>query len=118
MQELEREERALLDYELALRANKFVGNSVSTFSALLLWERPGWSTYYNMGDIPMAEFLPFYQIPWVFPYSTRTASYDYMIKMAVASALAVGTLKPYCIFDGKPRGDMYRYPGCPQSCHT
>ena len=61
LQELEREERALLDYELALRASKFIGNSVSTFSALLLWERPGWSAYYNLGDIPMAHFLPFFK---------------------------------------------------------
>lgn len=112
MQELEHEERALLEYELALRAAKFVGNSASTFSALLIWERPGWSSYYNLGDVPLMEFLPFLQVPWVFPYSTRAAPYNYTIKMAVTSALATGTIKPFCLFDGEPQGDMYTYVGC------
>ena len=37
--DLSREEKALVDYYIALNAERFMGNSVSSFSALLLLER-------------------------------------------------------------------------------
>lgn len=36
---LSREESALVDYYLGLNAHQFVGNSVSSFSAMLIMER-------------------------------------------------------------------------------
>ena len=53
--ELSREIRAMHAYYLGMESSKYIGNSVSTFSALLLLERQtqnNWSTYYNMGGIP------------------------------------------------------------------
>lgn len=70
----DREIRALKEYYLAIGSQKFIGNSVSTFSALALLERQfvgKWSSYYNMGNIPLERFLPFYEFPWVFTYRGR-----------------------------------------------
>ncbi len=59
--DLPRELGAAVDYELALRASYFVGNSVSTFSSLAIMQRQisnklaGW---YNGGDIPLESFIP------------------------------------------------------------
>lgn len=59
-----REEAAMLDYFLAMDAENFAGNSVSTFSALLMLERrllhdrPSW--HYNGGGIPLARYVPFF----------------------------------------------------------
>eukprot|EP01025_Chloroclados_australasicus_P028499 TRINITY_DN2823_c0_g1_i2.p1 TRINITY_DN2823_c0_g1~~TRINITY_DN2823_c0_g1_i2.p1 ORF type:complete len:636 (+),score=41.53 TRINITY_DN2823_c0_g1_i2:36-1910(+) len=63
-----REVSALIDYYLALQANQFIGNSVSSFSALLILERRSmykWASYYNKGNIPMIDFLPLYKVPWI-----------------------------------------------------
>lgn len=63
---LEREESALLDYYLGLQADKFIGNSVSTFTAFVILERQwqGRSAFwYNGGSIPLELFFPFYQKP-------------------------------------------------------
>lgn len=62
-EELSREENALVDYYLGLEAEKFTGNSVSTFTAFLILERR-WldrqSAHYNGGNIPLNSFFPFF----------------------------------------------------------
>eukprot|EP01025_Chloroclados_australasicus_P050342 TRINITY_DN5777_c0_g2_i1.p1 TRINITY_DN5777_c0_g2~~TRINITY_DN5777_c0_g2_i1.p1 ORF type:complete len:664 (-),score=21.91 TRINITY_DN5777_c0_g2_i1:1210-3099(-) len=63
-----REEAALVSYFLALEAQQFVGNSVSSYSALLILERRSmqkWAAYYNHGNIPLSGFLPIYKVPWI-----------------------------------------------------
>ena len=100
---LGRERMACVDYYLALKSDKFIGNSVSTFSALLLLERQrqeAWASYYNGGNVPLSASLPLYQLPWVFTYNSWSFQYDYMLKAAVRSGLHHGTLKPYCLFAG------------------
>lgn len=109
---LHREELAMLEYDLALASKKFIGNSVSTFSALIIMERQmqsQWASYYNMGDIPLAEFLPFYALPWVFTYNGDSPEYDYMLKAAVISARVNGNLKPYCIYNGSDKDDIFAW---------
>lgn len=64
----DREINALIDYEVALSANRMIGNSVSTFTALAIFQRRHrghWASYYNGGNIPLAEFLPMDPLPWV-----------------------------------------------------
>lgn len=59
---------ALVEYTLALSAAKFIGSSVSTFSALAILERQQrglWASWYNGGDVPLAAWLPLYRLPWV-----------------------------------------------------
>lgn len=100
---LGREQVACLDYYIALEADKFIGNSVSTFSAMLLLERQrqdAWSSYYNDGNIPLSVMLPMYHLPWVFTYNSWSSKYDYMLKAAVRSGVHHGRLKPYCLFAG------------------
>lgn len=61
-----REESALLEYVLCKRARHFMGNSVSTFSALLVLERHAenlHADWYNGGDVPLHSFLPFFGLP-------------------------------------------------------
>ncbi|PNH02132.1 hypothetical protein TSOC_011920 [Tetrabaena socialis] len=90
----------------ATRKVRFIGNSVSTFSALALLERRhrgSPAAYYNGGNVPLAAVLPpLLRLPWVFTHNSWTPSYEYMLKGAVRSALAAGTLKPYCMFTGDP----------------
>ncbi|EFN52179.1 hypothetical protein CHLNCDRAFT_139378 [Chlorella variabilis] len=62
-EELTREESALVDYYLGLEAEKFTGNSVSTFTAFIILERQWlgrYSTHYNGGAIPLSLFFPFF----------------------------------------------------------
>ncbi|KAI3432375.1 hypothetical protein D9Q98_003932 [Chlorella vulgaris] len=62
-EELTREESALVDYYLGLDADKFTGNSVSTFTAFMILERQ-WlgrhSTHYNGGNVPLHVLFTFY----------------------------------------------------------
>ena len=66
-----REEVALLEFFVCKRARTFVGNSVSSFSALLILERRaegGIGTWYNGGSIPLEAMIPFFRMPWVFSW--------------------------------------------------
>ncbi len=100
---MSREEAACVEYYIALESSKFVGNSVSSFAAVLILERQKvgrWATYYNGGNIPMSAALPLYKLPWVFTYNSWSSSYDYMLKAAVRSGLEAETFVPYCLFSG------------------
>ncbi|GLI69846.1 hypothetical protein VaNZ11_014563 [Volvox africanus] len=99
-----REYKAMLDYFLAMRAERFIGNSVSTFTALEILERRRrgqWAAYYNGGNIPLASLMPgLHRLPWVFTYNSWSPDYEYMLRGAVRSALATRSFTPYCIFQG------------------
>ena len=98
MDSLLREELACVDYYLSFDCRKFIGNSVSTFTALLLLERRDrhlWASYYNTGDIPLQHVLPVYKFPWIFSIAGK--KYDYMIKPAVRSALQTKNIQPYAL---------------------
>ena len=84
-----REQAAHIDFEIGLRSFMFMGNSVSSFSALAIFERRlagKWSSYYNSADIPLEEFLPVYDIPWV-----SDCSWDFNRTTTVG-------LLPICLF--------------------
>ena len=58
-----REERAAVDFLIAMKASKFIGNSVSSFSALAILARNSifkWSAFYNGGDIPLSSYAPIF----------------------------------------------------------
>ena len=98
-----REQVACVDYYIALEAEKFIGNSVSSFSAMLLLERQrqgAWHSYYNGGNVPLSMMMPLFHLPWVFTYNSWSPEYDYMLKAAVRSGRHHGRLKPYCLFAG------------------
>ena len=110
--ELSRDLRAMHAYYLGMDSAKFIGNSVSTFSALLMLERQIqniWSTYYNMEGIPLMDMLPFFRMPWVFTYNGESPEFDYMVKSAVLSAIHVGQVIPYCLYMGDKGDEMYRW---------
>ncbi|KAJ9509652.1 hypothetical protein QJQ45_011339 [Haematococcus lacustris] len=105
----DREVDALLEYGMALQAERMLGNSVSTFSALAIMQRRHagqWATWYNWGTVPMDEFLPMDLLPWVFPYSDRTPHQDYMVRAAVRSATAYASLQPFCLWSGADTSPM------------
>ena len=100
---LSREEAACVEFYIAMESERFLGNSVSSFSAMLILERQkqgGWSASYNGGNIPMSAAVPLYKLPWVFTYNSWSAKYDYMLKAAVRSGLAFDSFVPYCLFSG------------------
>jgi len=107
-----RDVMACVDFSLALLASKFVGNSVSTLSALALLERRHngrWATYYNDGNIPLTIPLPIlHKMPWVFTYNSWSPLYDDVLKVAVVSALNHSFIG-YCLFSGDPQSGIYRW---------
>eukprot|EP00667_Euglena_gracilis_P009814 EG_transcript_9977 len=95
---LHREEAALVNYFVGMRAGRTLGNSVSTFSALLMLERRlqgRFAAQYNGGNVPLSGLLPLYHLPWVFTILDVTDG-PY-VQAAVRSAAAVGGLAPYCL---------------------
>ena len=96
-----REVRAAINVALAVNYfDFFIGNSVSTMSALIIRERRAkrlWAAQYNRGAIPLSEFIPGFSIPWVFTVRGTDAQYDEMMKVAVRSAIQKTSLIPYCM---------------------
>ena len=98
---LGREARASIDQHISMKyAEKFMGNSISTFSALIIRNRRlqgKWAAQYNRGEIPLSRFIPGYRLPWVFSVRGEDKAYDYMMHAALRSAKLNTTLIPYCI---------------------
>lgn len=97
----EREHRAVMQLFMGMQADYFLGNSVSTLSALVIRARRQtgkWSAQYNRGFIPLSEFVPGFRLPWVFTLSrSQDKNYDTLMKVAVMSARAKTTLIPICV---------------------
>ena len=54
-------------------------------------------------QIPLAQTVPYFKLPWTFTYNSWSAEYEYMLKACVRSALLrAPLLKPICIFSGEP----------------
>ena len=56
---------ALFPPSLRPPPRSFIGNSVSTFSALAMLERRHrglWAAYYNGGNLPIAPYLPVHKV--------------------------------------------------------
>jgi hypothetical protein len=109
---LPRETRALVEYEVAMRAERFLGNSVSTFSALAILQRRQagrWAGYYNGGDIPLVQVLPLFTTPWVFTFNSWSKGYEPMLRAAVTSALKQGGITPHCVFAGDAAAPVARW---------
>jgi len=98
---LGREVRASIDQYISMKyAEKFMGNSISTFSALIIRNRRlegKWASQYNRGEIPLARFIPGYRLPWIFAVRGEDRAYDYMMHAALRSAKLSTTLIPYCM---------------------
>ena len=95
-----REMRAAIEYFVALRADKFVRNSVSTLSALVMLQRQKlnhWSAQYNRGPIPLSKFIPGYRMPWVFTVRGPSTEYTNLMKLAVTSALTHTSMIPHAV---------------------
>lgn len=96
-----REFRAAIQYFLAIKhADKFMGNTVSTLSAMIQRQRiakNALSFQYNVGPTPLAGVFPGFRLPWVFTARGPNKSYDAMLKVAVDSARSKTTLLPYAI---------------------
>lgn len=114
-----REWFAFIDYEICREARHFIGNSVSTFSAMLELNRlkNNHDTFhYNTGNIPLEEMLPIRRtaeaagqqsarLKWIFSIFIGNGSKDSylaMAKVAVTSAQHRTSLDPFCIFNVAP----------------
>lgn len=116
-----REWCAAVDYLVALGSDKFIGNSVSTFSAFMLLERSAPRDFwYNGGNIPLFEVLFGKQtsdsllgayrkkLKWAFVYSSYTRVYNEYVRAAVQSAIRNTDMVPVCIYFGPP-DEMYSW---------
>eukprot|EP00586_Coscinodiscus_wailesii_P017148 CAMPEP_0172519490 /NCGR_PEP_ID=MMETSP1066-20121228/291449_1 /TAXON_ID=671091 /ORGANISM="Coscinodiscus wailesii, Strain CCMP2513" /LENGTH=770 /DNA_ID=CAMNT_0013302089 /DNA_START=225 /DNA_END=2537 /DNA_ORIENTATION=+ len=59
---------AVIDFFICAKMKSFVGNSVSTFSALQISKRNGYASWYNSRFIPLSDFAPF-SVPIVYTYT-------------------------------------------------
>eukprot|EP01026_Neomeris_dumetosa_P028301 TRINITY_DN2291_c0_g1_i11.p3 TRINITY_DN2291_c0_g1~~TRINITY_DN2291_c0_g1_i11.p3 ORF type:complete len:222 (-),score=9.13 TRINITY_DN2291_c0_g1_i11:618-1283(-) len=83
-----------------MESQAFIGNSVSSFSAVLLLERQfsnKWSSYYNSGDIPMSSFLDFYKLPWVVYSNCESIETSDMQLLESAARMGSWNIYLYCI---------------------
>lgn len=86
---------ALLDFFLCKSMDTFVGNSVSTWSALQIAERKGIrSFWYNSGSIPLSTIWNVFYVPIVYTYTERSARTG--IFLLKASILSVRKYLPDC----------------------
>jgi len=100
---LPREVRAQVEFEVALHAKRFMGNSLSAFSALAILQRRHlgmWAGHYNGGEIKMLRRLPLAPTPWVFTFNSWSPAREPGLKAAVNSALQQGGIAPMCVFAG------------------
>ena len=134
-----REMAAAIDLEVCKGAELFIGNSVSTFSALELMRR-GWicgasckaqkhnSFHYNGGAMPLVtalfhggSLLQPRPLKWVFSTSSHSSpDYLMMARVAVDSALNNTDLMPVLLFDGDSGHDIAIWMtsrGVPVICH-
>ncbi len=66
--------------------------------------RHAWTEHVCLLQIPLAQTVPFFRLPWVFTYNSWSTKYDYMLKASVRSAmLKAPLLRPICLFSGDPR---------------
>lgn len=113
-----RELLAAIDYAVCSKAGLFIGNSVSTFSAMVELTRSQVSQpsfHYNGGNIPLVAYMPspeFDLIPkrlkWVFTMhlSPRTTTqYMDLVRVAVKSAFKHTLLQPVAIVYATANGD-------------
>eukprot|EP00195_Chlamydomonas_chlamydogama_P017142 CAMPEP_0202897630 /NCGR_PEP_ID=MMETSP1392-20130828/6339_1 /ASSEMBLY_ACC=CAM_ASM_000868 /TAXON_ID=225041 /ORGANISM="Chlamydomonas chlamydogama, Strain SAG 11-48b" /LENGTH=530 /DNA_ID=CAMNT_0049583315 /DNA_START=464 /DNA_END=2056 /DNA_ORIENTATION=+ len=95
------EEKAVVEFELAMQAGKMIGHGLSNFSSLAIVQRRNaglWAAHYNGGPLPLGSTLPVDQLPWVFAYNTDSPNLDYLVRAAVRSALRYRVLRPICIW--------------------
>lgn len=92
------------DYELALRAERFVGSGRDPFSALALAERRRarrWAGLYaGFAAPPLRRAAPLLDAPWVFTLNSWSLAQEVYVRAAVASAEAQGGVVPHCVFAG------------------
>ena len=66
---------ALIDFFACQKIDHFIGNSVSTFSAIQIAMRDGIGAYwYNSQSIPLADLFKVYQMPLVYTYTEMSQS--------------------------------------------
>ena len=65
---------AVVDFLACSSMDLFIGNSVSTWSALQIAQRLGMATWYNSRSIPLANLLQAFVIPIVYTYTEDSAT--------------------------------------------
>ncbi|GMH46729.1 hypothetical protein TrVE_jg12152, partial [Triparma verrucosa] len=78
---------AIVDFLVCSSLKNFIGNSVSTFSALQIAQRFGEATWYNSRSIPLANVLKAYAMPIAYTYTEESAETGkFMLMTSILSA--------------------------------
>lgn len=95
---------SMLNFYVGLMSDKTISNTNTTFGALLFLERRhnrDYSAPYYADRSSLLNRLPILELPWVFFHNTSNQIGEYMLKVAVKSALMANTLQPVCILIGE-----------------
>ena len=102
---------ALFDFYVCQTMKHFVGNSVSTFSALQIILRNGDAAWHNSRSIPLAALLTV-RIPVVYTYTETSPSLGQKyLKVAITSARKqMGRMQPiHVIYHGNTDSDFLKW---------
>eukprot|EP01063_Lacrimia_lanifica_P012582 TRINITY_DN1923_c0_g4_i1.p1 TRINITY_DN1923_c0_g4~~TRINITY_DN1923_c0_g4_i1.p1 ORF type:complete len:788 (+),score=186.17 TRINITY_DN1923_c0_g4_i1:51-2414(+) len=78
---------AVVDFFTCASLPHFVGNSVSTWSALQIAHRPGDATWYNSRSLPLAEMFDVYPITIAYTYTEASSKVgQLLLKASILSA--------------------------------
>eukprot|EP01025_Chloroclados_australasicus_P012910 TRINITY_DN16181_c0_g1_i2.p1 TRINITY_DN16181_c0_g1~~TRINITY_DN16181_c0_g1_i2.p1 ORF type:complete len:667 (-),score=36.83 TRINITY_DN16181_c0_g1_i2:2206-4077(-) len=94
-----KDQSALIDYFVAMEADRFVGNAQSLFTSLLIFERQAlgkWASYYNNGEIPLANIIPLYKVPMITYAKCQDYHYfQHATEVALRSGAIFGDVEQY-----------------------
>jgi len=81
---------AIVDFHVCSYMPDFIGNSVSTWSALQIAQRGGAATWYNSYSIPLADFFRVFSVPIAYTYTELSeGAGKLLLKVSILSAKAI-----------------------------
>eukprot|EP01025_Chloroclados_australasicus_P014984 TRINITY_DN170_c1_g2_i1.p1 TRINITY_DN170_c1_g2~~TRINITY_DN170_c1_g2_i1.p1 ORF type:complete len:690 (-),score=36.56 TRINITY_DN170_c1_g2_i1:2016-4085(-) len=101
-----------INYFVSLEAERFLGDGALLVNQLVILERQlhgKWASYFNTEVLSLAYIYPVFDVPWIFTHSAWSPNIDYLVKVAVRSAVQVGKVTPYCLFSGERNSPIGRW---------
>eukprot|EP01023_Acetabularia_acetabulum_P000186 TRINITY_DN10082_c0_g2_i2.p1 TRINITY_DN10082_c0_g2~~TRINITY_DN10082_c0_g2_i2.p1 ORF type:complete len:696 (+),score=69.78 TRINITY_DN10082_c0_g2_i2:87-2174(+) len=110
--ELEQQYLTAINYYISLDAHRTLGDGSSVITQMLVLERQlhgKWASYFNQEMLQMFNMYPIFDVPWIFTHNAWSSRVDYLVKVAVRSAIEIGGVNPFCLFSGDRNSDIGKW---------